>query len=60
MEYEIVIRRRSKNAEYRGQDELRHNYGMPQPAEFIYNDCLCTVLTEEQFQAIRKAVLEKF
>lgn len=58
MEYEITITKREDNSKF---DPDRKNYSYNDNQEpYVYRDCLKTVVTEAQFEAIRKAVLEKF
>jgi hypothetical protein len=59
MEYKITIEKREPNPEYKPpkniSDVYSQRYDIPQ---FIHEKQLDTVLTEEEFKAIKKAVLE--
>jgi hypothetical protein len=54
MEYEIVITKREKNPDY---TPCHSPYEKEKP-QYLSTRDLFTVLTEEEFKAIKKAVLE--
>jgi len=68
MQYELKITRREKNPDYykelEEQDKWRKSpyaHGQePIAVLWLERDALITAISEEQFEAIRKAVLEKF
>lgn len=56
MEYEIVITKRQKNPEY---SPCRDPYDRrPEQDPYLFSQDLRTVLTEEEFKAVKKACLE--
>jgi len=56
-EYEMVITKREKNPEYR--EGARH-YGDPEQQRYLGVKELVTTLTEAEFKAVKKSVLEVF
>ena len=56
MEYQLTILKRELNPEYQ---EKRHSYQTEQD-RFLSERRLEVTVTQEQFEAIRKAVLDKF
>jgi hypothetical protein len=53
----LQITRKEKNPEYKNKNPMYQEYNI---SEFTDYEILSVEITEEQFEAIRKAVLEKF
>ena len=56
MEYQIVITKREKNPAFEPNKTYYHHNEMP--LEYLEWKCLTTVLSEEEFKAVKKACLE--
>lgn len=60
-EYNVVITRRKRNPEYHRpslSDVYHQSYDDPKGREFIEVTEMSTVLSEKEFNAVRKAVIE--
>ena len=60
MVYELTIRRMDENPQFQELQEKRHWDPLSVEPRYLVSTVLKTVITEAQFQAIRKAVLEQF
>lgn len=66
--YEIIIRKKVENPDYEAQlakweDENKYHNNFDRigaPSKKVTENVLCTFLTEEQYLAVQKAVLETF
>ena len=56
MEYELKIVKRKPNPDY---PPKQPNY-YPETPAYLSEECLMVIVTENQFEAIRKAALEVF
>lgn len=57
--YEIKIVKRVKNLDWKPEERIDPYYpNRPMPSEYIEERYLETVVTDEEFKAIKKAVLE--
>lgn len=59
-EYQIIITKRQKNPDYKEEDDPFYTKQFTSPPRYIDSESLRVDVTTEQFEAIRKAVLEKF